>query len=61
MASLALAGNVHPKVVQERLGHSRIETTMDIYSHSTPELQRDAADQLDALIEAASGEEADAK
>jgi integrase len=49
MASLALTGNVHPKVVQELLGHPRIETTMNIYSHTTPELQRDAADQLDAL------------
>lgn len=50
MASLALAENVNPKVVQERLGHSRIATTMDIYSHTSPELQRQAADQIDAAL-----------
>lgn len=31
---------VHPKVVQERLGHSTISTTLDIYSHVTPPMQR---------------------
>jgi len=29
----------HPKVVQERLGHSTITTTMNIYSHVTPTMQ----------------------
>jgi len=33
---------VHPKVVQERLGHSSIQVTMDIYSVLTPTMQRDA-------------------
>ena len=32
----------HPKVVQERLGHSSIQVTMDIYSHIAPNMQRDA-------------------
>jgi integrase len=35
-ASLALKGNVHPKIVQTRLGHANIGITMDTYSHVTP-------------------------
>jgi integrase len=50
MATLALEAGVHPKVVQERLGHSRIATTLDVYSHVPPTLQRQAADLLDAII-----------
>ncbi|MBI4334210.1 MAG: tyrosine-type recombinase/integrase, partial [Chloroflexi bacterium] len=43
-ASLMLKWGIHPKVVQERLGHSSIEMTMDIYSHLMPGLQQAAAD-----------------
>jgi len=49
-ATLALEAGVNPKVVQERLGHSRIALTLDTYSHAVPTLGRDAADRLDALI-----------
>ncbi len=49
-ASLMLAMGVNPKVVQERLGHSRVETTLGIYSHVAPTLQRDAADKLGRLL-----------
>jgi integrase len=38
MATLALEAGVHPKVVQERLGHSRITTTLDVDSHLPPSL-----------------------
>ena len=41
-AGIMLKMAVHPKVVQERLGHSSISVTMDIYSHITPNMQRDA-------------------
>ena len=41
-AGIMLKMGVHPKVVQERLGHSSISITMDIYSHITPNMQRDA-------------------
>jgi integrase len=44
--ALLLAG-VHPKIAQERLGHSSVAMTMDLYSHVTSEMQRDAADKLD--------------
>ncbi len=49
-ASLLLAAGVHPKVVSERLGHSRTAVTLDVYSHVMPSLQRDAADLLDRLL-----------
>jgi integrase len=45
-ATLLLEKNVSPKVVQERLGHSNIGTTMNIYSHVTPTLQREAVESL---------------
>jgi integrase len=41
---------VHPKVVQELLGHNQINMTMDIYSHVLPTMQKDAVSKLnDAL------------
>ena len=39
-ASILLAMNVHPKVVQEILGHSQIAMTLDVYSHALPFLTR---------------------
>ena len=41
-AGMLLKMGVHPKVVQERLGHSSIQVTMDIYSHVAPNLQKEA-------------------
>jgi integrase len=49
-ATLLLAQGVHPKVVQERLGHATVGLTLDTYSHLLPSMQRDAADKLDALL-----------
>jgi integrase len=49
-ATIALENGVHPKVVQERLGHSTISTTMDTYSHVLPTMQAEAAERIgDAL------------
>ena len=42
-ASLLLQANTHPKIVQERLGHSTISITLDTYSHTVPSLQEQAA------------------
>jgi integrase len=50
-ATLALSAGVHPKVVQERLGHSNITTTMDVYSHAIPAMQEDAASRVAALVD----------
>ena len=47
-ASLMLRQNVHPKVVQERLGHATISTTLDIYSHVMPGIQEEAALRFEA-------------
>jgi integrase len=49
-ATLAMLAGVHPKVVQERLGHSTISTTLDLYSHVTATMQEDAANRLDAVL-----------
>jgi integrase len=49
-ASLLLAKGVHPRVVMEMLGHSTIALTMNVYSHVIPELQREAADQMEAVF-----------
>jgi len=49
-ATLALGAGVHPRVVQERLGHSSISVTLDIYSHVVPAMETDAADRVAALI-----------
>lgn len=49
-ASLLLLAGVHPKVVQERLGHAKIEVTLNIYSHLLPTMQKEAAEQLNAIL-----------
>lgn len=49
-ASLLLRQNVHPKIVQERLGHSSIAVTLDTYSHVAPGLQEAAAQKFDDII-----------
>ena len=49
-ATLALRGGVHPKVVQERLGHSTIGITLNTYSHVSVGMQRDAAETVAGLI-----------
>ena len=49
-ASLALANGVPLKVVQERLGHSSIAITGDIYSHVTEGMDRDAAAKIAGAI-----------
>jgi integrase len=49
---LLLAG-VHPKIAQERLGHSTITTTLDLYSHVSETMQEDAAARIDAAFRGA--------
>ena len=49
-ASLMLKQGVHPKVVQERLGHATISTTLDLYSHVAPGLQQAAAEGFDKMV-----------
>jgi integrase len=49
-ASLMLKQGIHPKIVQERLGHSSIQITLDTYSHVAPGLQQAAAEKFDSLV-----------
>jgi len=49
-ASLMLKQGVHPKIVQERLGHASIQITLDTYSHVAPGLQQAAANSFDDII-----------
>jgi integrase len=51
-ATLLLEAGVSAKVVQERLGHSNISTTLDIYSHVTPTLQQSAVEALGRYLKA---------
>jgi len=52
-ATHLLASGVHPKIAQERLGHSSIAITLDLYSHVLPGMQEDAASRVDAVLRAA--------
>ncbi len=49
-ATLLLSAGVHPKVVQERLGHSQINLTLDTYSHVIPSLQEEVAEKVQELM-----------
>jgi len=49
-ATIALGASIHPKVVSDRLGHSTVSFTLDVYSHCIPALAQDAADKIAALV-----------
>lgn len=49
-ATLLIAQGVHPRVIMERLGHSDIAVTMNVYGHVTASLDRDAANRMDAAL-----------
>ncbi len=49
-ATLLLSLGIHPKVVQELLGHTQISRTMDLYSHVLPGMKQDAMRKLDAEL-----------
>jgi len=46
-----LKQGIHPKIVQERLGHSSIQITLDTYSHVAPGLQEAAANRFDEFFD----------
>ncbi|MFC2067901.1 site-specific integrase [Chloroflexota bacterium] len=49
-ATIMLKHGVHPKIVQERLGHGSIQITLDTYSHVAPGLQQAAANKFDDIV-----------
>jgi integrase len=50
-ATLLLSAGTHPKVVQERLGHSQISLTLSTYSHVMPGIQEKAADDFQRIMD----------
>ncbi|MGB9868215.1 MAG: site-specific integrase [Bacillota bacterium] len=51
-ATLLLAQGVHPKLVQEQLGHSEISVTLDLYSHVTAPMMKETAVKMDQILTA---------
>lgn len=49
-ATILLRAGVHPKVVSERLGHSTVGITLDVYSHVLPDMQAEAAQAIDRAL-----------
>ena len=52
-ATHMLSSGIHPKVASERLGHSKVGITLDLYSHVLPGMQEDAAAKMDLALKAA--------
>lgn len=52
-ATHLLGAGVHPKVASERLGHSKVGITLDLYSHVMPGMQEEAAAKVDDALRAA--------
>ena len=49
-ATLLLRRGVHPKIVADRMGHAKTSTTLDIYSHVTPDMQDKALSELEDAL-----------
>jgi integrase len=49
-ASLLFVEGVHPKVVQELLGHSTVAITLDVYSHMVPGMSAQAARAMEDAL-----------
>jgi integrase len=52
-ATHMLASGVHPKIAQERLGHSSVGITLDLYSHVLPGMQAEAVARVDDALQSA--------
>lgn len=49
-ATLLLKEGIHPKIVSERLGHSKVSITLDTYSHVIPDMQTEAAEKIEEML-----------
>lgn len=56
-ASQLLRAGISPKLISERLGHSKVGFTLDVYSHLLPGMQEEAAMRIDAGLRAAIGKQ----
>lgn len=52
-AAMLIAQGAHPRAIMERLGHSSITVTMDVYGHLLPSLDEALAEGLDATFRGA--------
>ena len=52
MATLLMAGGTNPKAVQERMGHSKITTTLQQYTNVSPGMQADVSEEIERLLNA---------
>ncbi|MED0678736.1 site-specific integrase [Aneurinibacillus thermoaerophilus] len=50
-ATIMLRLGEHPKIVSERLGHSNIQMTLNLYSHVTPDMQKDASTRFEQAMQ----------
>jgi integrase len=48
--ALLISYGVHPKAIQDILGHAKITTTLDIYGHLLPTVLRDATEKMAGLV-----------
>jgi integrase len=48
--TLSLEAGIHPKIVSERLGHATVGITLDVYSHVTESMSREAAETVSARV-----------
>jgi integrase len=55
-ATLVLKAGVHPRVVQERLGHANVSITLDAYSHVDLDMRATAAARVAAMVTGETGE-----
>ena len=49
-ATALIQAGVNPRVVQQRLGHSDVNITLNTYTHVLPEMDMDAAQKLDYIM-----------
>jgi integrase len=49
-ATLLFGAGINPKVISERLGHSSVAFTMDVYAASLPDMQEEAAEKLETIL-----------
>jgi integrase len=49
-ATLLLEKGIHPKIVSDMLGHSQVGITLNLYSHVTPTIQKQAANAMDEVL-----------
>ena len=49
-ATALIQAGVNPRVVQQRLGHSDVNITLNTYTHVLPEMDVDAAAKLDQIL-----------